>query len=109
MKKTITQTASEDNIKINITSWTRLSKAAGIEGTIAKNRGHFEPVKNRQRYITFTLQKSRSNMAAIAARSKEKHVCYDLLHNLSMHCRHIVRSKKGKRADLKFNPRTFIR
>ena len=57
---------------------------------ITRNRGHFEPVNNRQRYITLRLRMSRSsrswsrsNMAAAAARSEKKRVCYEMLHILS--------------------------
>ena len=46
---------------------------------ITRNRGHFEPVNNCQRYIMLLSRTIRSNMAALIALSERKRVSYDLL------------------------------
>ena len=64
---------------------------------IARNSGHFEPVSNRQRYITLSFEMSRSNMAQFAANRSRKRVSDDVPYSLSTAYLLYVGSKEKKR------------
>ena len=53
------------------------------ERPITRNRGHFGPAKNFQRYIMLHSRTLKSNMAALIALAERKRVSYDVLHRLS--------------------------
>ena len=60
-----------------------VSKIVSQQLNITRNRGHFEPAKNCQRYIMLHSRTIKSNMAALIALSEGKRLSYDVLHRLS--------------------------
>ena len=68
-----------------------------------RNRGHFEPANNCQRYIMLHSRTIKSNMAALIALSERKRVSYDVLHRLSTVDILYAENRKKKRSEVLTN------